>query len=126
MTSTQTSLTVHISRGLDPVNYALIAVSAALAVALIIGTFVIFRKEYTRTKQAKVVHFKEKLNVRRKGISGVSTQRASSIDSFSASEATSCIQLTETSSSVRCSSAWTTSPVTSISIVGTPTSGEFP
>lgn len=70
------------------------------------------------------MNFKQKLNTRRQGISGSSAvRRGLSVESFAVSEATSYIQLTDTPTSVRCSSAWTPSPVARASVEDTPTSG---
>ncbi|KAH3834031.1 uncharacterized protein LOC127878014 [Dreissena polymorpha] len=108
------------------VNYILLALSCALGLAFIAGIVAIVLKEISRWRDAKAMHLKQKLNIRRKGISGGSAvRRGQSCDSFSASEMTSYIQLTETPTSIRCSSAWTPSPVTRNSGSNSPTSGNF-
>lgn len=90
----------------------LIVISGALGVAFFIGVIVLIYKEYLRSVETRLTGFKQKLNIRRKGISGKSMQRGASSESITTSEATSYIQLTETPTSIRCSSAWTPSPVT--------------
>jgi len=108
------------------VNYILIAFSSALGLGFVLGIIAIIYKEISRCYQAKLMDFKQKLNTRRKAFSGGSAlRRGTSTDSFSVSEVTSYIQLTETPTSIRCSSAWTPSPVTRNSFSDTPTSGNF-
>lgn len=108
-----------------PLNHALSALSGALGIAFLVGIIILVYKEYTRAVNAKVVHFKQKLNIRRKGISGQSLGRGASSESITTSEATSYIQLTDTPTSLRCSSAWTPSPVTRNSVCETPTPGNY-
>ncbi|XP_052796870.1 uncharacterized protein LOC128229182 [Mya arenaria] len=108
------------------VNYILIAVSSALGLAFVVGVIAIIYKEISRRHNAKLMDFKQKLNIRRKGISGGSAlRRGISTESMTPSEMTSYIQLTETPTSLRSSSAWTPSPVTRNSCSDTPTSGNF-
>ncbi|KAL4230766.1 hypothetical protein ACF0H5_011141 [Mactra antiquata] len=125
-TTTTETIEVVSAVELGPINITLIALSGTLGIALIMGVGFIIYKEYRRTVRAKVMDLKQKLTIRRKGISGESTmRRGTSSESISISENTSYIQLTETPSSIRCSSAWTPSPVTRISVSDTPTSGNF-
>ena len=108
-----------------PINYVLTFLSGILGVAFIIGVIAVIYKEYLRSMQSRIADFKQKLNIRRKGISGKSMQNGTSSESVTTSEATSYIQLTETPTSVRCSSAWTPSPVTRNSISETTNSSGF-
>lgn len=122
--TTTTDSTVEIVKAvqLGPVNYVLIALSSILGVAFLVGLAMLIHKEYRRYAAAKTVDFKQKLNIRRKGISGKSIGRGASSESIATSEATSYIQLTETPTSLRCSSAWTPSPVTRNNVNETPNS----
>ncbi|XP_045204503.1 uncharacterized protein LOC123557223 [Mercenaria mercenaria] len=126
--TTTTDPTVEIVKPIEfgAINYVLTFISAILGVAFLIGVIVLIYKERLRSVEARIVDFKQKLNIRRKGISGKSMQRGTSSESITTSEATSYIQLTETPTSLRCSSAWTPSPVTRNSIISdTPNSADF-
>ena len=121
-----TDIEVVIPVEFGPVNYVLLVLSGIVGLGLVAGLVVLCCKECERSKKAKLMYVKEKLNVRRKAISGISSlRRGTSSESISVSEATSYIQLTETPTSLRCSSAWTPSPITRISVSDTPTSGNF-
>ena len=108
---------------LGAANYVLIVFSALLGLVLTAGLSVLIFKEIVRARDAKNMEFRQKLNVRRKGISGISVARTMSPDE-SMVECTSYIELSETPTSIRCSSAWTPSPDTACASETT-TSGNF-
>ena len=108
---------------LGAANYVLIVFSALLGLVLIAGLSLLILKELVRARDAKNMEFRQKLNVRRKGISGISVVRTMSMDD-STVECASYIELSETPTSVRCSSAWTPSP-DRVCASETTTSGNF-
>lgn len=124
-TTTDSSIEIVNPVEFGPINYVLLVISGGLGVAFVVGVIVLIYKEYLRSVESKLTGFKQKLNIRRKGISGKSMQRGTSSESITTSEATSYIQLTETPTSVRCSSAWTPSPVTRTFANDTPKSSDF-
>ena len=109
---------------LGAANYVLIVFSALTGLLLIGGVTLLIFKEYWRSRDAKNLEFRQKLKVRRKGISGISViPRDLSVDE-STLECTSYIELSETPTSMKCSSAWTPSPDRAFP-GDTPSSGKF-
>lgn len=89
-------------------NYFLFTVSGFVVIAFIVGVVMVIRKECLRSRQIRQMNWRRKLNVRRKAISGSALRRDISNGSLCVSEETSYIQLTETPTSLRSTSAWTT------------------
>ncbi|KAL3878515.1 hypothetical protein ACJMK2_030855 [Sinanodonta woodiana] len=101
-----------------PANYVLLVLSAGIGFGLLVGFIILYYREVRRKLEAKENLRKQRLNIRRKGISGMSStylqnSRDELLEAEREFEKTSYLEISETSTSVR------------VSLHGTPSSGNY-
>ncbi|KAK3593546.1 hypothetical protein CHS0354_018628 [Potamilus streckersoni] len=101
-----------------PANYVLLVLSAGIGLGLLVGFIILYYREVRRKLEAKENLRKQRLNMRRKGISGMSStylqnSRIELLEAESEFEKTSYLEISETPTSVR------------VSLHGTPSSASY-